>query len=167
MLMSDSHSGVRKSAGRRVDRAYFKDGVSFSVSSSGCSSGRSARLLLIGGRTEHDQIGPVTVGREVHVGSDEVSVAGSYLDFERRDIRVDHVDPFIVASSDYRVVRFFGSPSIYGRALVRQVLRGHVAIVREPLLQHLKNRDTSTLTNVLGKVRDRMHSAPPRSAAPS
>jgi DNA-binding MarR family transcriptional regulator len=53
-----------------------------------------------------------------------------------------------------------------GRALVCQVLPGHVAIVRETLLQHLKHRDTATLTNVLGKVRDRMRSAPPRSAAP-
>jgi DNA-binding MarR family transcriptional regulator len=53
-----------------------------------------------------------------------------------------------------------------GRALVRRVLPGHVAIVRETLLQHLKHRDTATLTNVLGKVRDRMRSAPPRSAAP-
>jgi DNA-binding MarR family transcriptional regulator len=53
-----------------------------------------------------------------------------------------------------------------GRALVRKVLPGHVDIVRETLLQHVNRRDSATLTNVLGKVRDRMRAAPPRSAAP-
>ena len=53
-----------------------------------------------------------------------------------------------------------------GRALVRKVLPGHVAIVREALLQHINHRDSTTLTSMLGKVRHRMRAAPPRSSTP-
>jgi DNA-binding MarR family transcriptional regulator len=53
-----------------------------------------------------------------------------------------------------------------GRALVRRVLPGHIAIVRETLLQHINHRDSATLTNVLARIRERMRAAPPRSAAP-
>lgn len=51
-----------------------------------------------------------------------------------------------------------------GRAIVRQVLPGHVAIVAQTLLKHITHRDTVTLMTVLGRVRDRMRAAPPRSA---
>ena len=53
-----------------------------------------------------------------------------------------------------------------GRALVRRLLPGHVQLVRRMLLDHLHRRDIATLTRVLGRVRDRLRSAPPRSAAP-
>ncbi len=51
-----------------------------------------------------------------------------------------------------------------GRALVRQVLPGHVAIVRETLLQHINHRESATLVSLLARVRERMRAAPPRSA---
>jgi DNA-binding MarR family transcriptional regulator len=53
-----------------------------------------------------------------------------------------------------------------GRALVRRVLPGHIAIVRETLLQHINHRDGATLSNVLARIRERMRATPPRSAAP-
>lgn len=52
-----------------------------------------------------------------------------------------------------------------GRALVGTVLPGHVAVVRQQLLAPLTARNLATLTTVLGRVRDRMRAAPPRSAA--
>jgi DNA-binding MarR family transcriptional regulator len=53
-----------------------------------------------------------------------------------------------------------------GRALVQRVLPGHIELVRRMLLDHLNRRDTATLTRVLGRVRDQLRKAPPRSAAP-
>jgi DNA-binding MarR family transcriptional regulator len=53
-----------------------------------------------------------------------------------------------------------------GRALVQHLLPGHIQLVRRMLLDHLNRRDIATLTRVLGRVRDRLRSAPPRSAAP-
>jgi DNA-binding MarR family transcriptional regulator len=53
-----------------------------------------------------------------------------------------------------------------GRALVQHLLPGHVQLVRRMLLDHLNRRDIATLTRVLGRVRDRLRRAPPRSAAP-
>lgn len=52
-----------------------------------------------------------------------------------------------------------------GRALVARVLPEHVALVRRLLLSPLTRADVSSLTAVLNRVRDRMRSAPPRSAA--
>lgn len=51
-----------------------------------------------------------------------------------------------------------------GRALVQAVLPGHIAVVRQQLLDPLTARDLTSLTSVLGRVRDRMRAAPPRSA---
>jgi DNA-binding MarR family transcriptional regulator len=53
-----------------------------------------------------------------------------------------------------------------GRALVQHLLPGHIQVVRRMLLDHLTGRDIATLTRVLGRVRDRLRTAPPRSAAP-
>jgi DNA-binding MarR family transcriptional regulator len=53
-----------------------------------------------------------------------------------------------------------------GRALVQALLPGHIRLVRQMLLDHLNRRDLGTLTRVLGRVRDRLRQAPPRSAAP-
>jgi DNA-binding MarR family transcriptional regulator len=53
-----------------------------------------------------------------------------------------------------------------GRALVAQVLPGHIDVVRRLLLDALKQRDLATLSSVLGRVRDHMRAAPPRSAKP-
>lgn len=53
-----------------------------------------------------------------------------------------------------------------GRARVRKVLPGHVSVVRETLLRHVSQRDSTALTTVLGKIRDRIRASPPRSASP-
>ncbi len=53
-----------------------------------------------------------------------------------------------------------------GRERLAQVMPGHVEVVQRLLLSALDRRDVATLTEVLGRVRDRMRTAPPRSAAP-
>jgi len=53
-----------------------------------------------------------------------------------------------------------------GRALLRHVLPGHIALVRQLLLTPLSHRDLTALMRVLGRVRTHMRTAPPRSAAP-
>jgi DNA-binding MarR family transcriptional regulator len=53
-----------------------------------------------------------------------------------------------------------------GRALVAEVLPGHVEVVRQLLFQPLDRRDLATLGRVLSRVRDHMRAAPPRSARP-
>ena len=53
-----------------------------------------------------------------------------------------------------------------GRALVAQVLPGHIDAVRQLLFDPLRRRDVSTLSDVLGRVREHMRAAPPRSARP-
>ena len=53
-----------------------------------------------------------------------------------------------------------------GRALVQKVLPGHVQVARELLLDHVNQREVTVLAKVLGRVRDRLRTAPPRSAAP-
>lgn len=53
-----------------------------------------------------------------------------------------------------------------GRELIARVMPGHVRIARQMLLEPLDRRDIAALTELLGRVRDRMRTAPPRSAAP-
>ena len=53
-----------------------------------------------------------------------------------------------------------------GRKLLAHVMPGHIQIARQMLLDPLDRRDIATLADVLGRVRDRMRAAPPRSAAP-
>jgi DNA-binding MarR family transcriptional regulator len=53
-----------------------------------------------------------------------------------------------------------------GRALVARVLPGHIDVVRRLLFDPLKQRDLATLSGVLGRVREHMRAAPPRSAKP-
>jgi DNA-binding MarR family transcriptional regulator len=53
-----------------------------------------------------------------------------------------------------------------GRELIARVMPGHVQIARRMLLDPLDRDDIAALTKVLGRVRDRMRAAPPRSAAP-
>jgi DNA-binding MarR family transcriptional regulator len=52
-----------------------------------------------------------------------------------------------------------------GRTLLRRVLPGHIDLVRQMLLPPLSHHDMAALTRILGRVRDRMRAAPPRSAA--
>jgi DNA-binding MarR family transcriptional regulator len=52
-----------------------------------------------------------------------------------------------------------------GRALVERLLPGHVQLVQGMLFEQLSPTDVAHLTDILGRVRDRLRSAPPRSAA--
>ncbi|MFY0408934.1 MarR family winged helix-turn-helix transcriptional regulator [Solicola sp. PLA-1-18] len=51
-----------------------------------------------------------------------------------------------------------------GRAIVEQVIPGHVEMVRQQLFGPLSRRDTQVLADLLSPVRDHMRAAPPRSA---
>jgi DNA-binding MarR family transcriptional regulator len=53
-----------------------------------------------------------------------------------------------------------------GREVLSKVMPGHVEVVRSLLLTSLSRKDIATITEILAKVRDRMRTAPPRSAAP-
>ena len=53
-----------------------------------------------------------------------------------------------------------------GRALLGQVLPGHVEVVSGMLFTPLSTKDVSTLAGLLRPVRDHMRAAPPRSAKP-
>jgi DNA-binding MarR family transcriptional regulator len=53
-----------------------------------------------------------------------------------------------------------------GRALVTNVLPGHIDVVRQLLLEPVSRRDLDTLGAVLGRVRSHIRAAPPRSAKP-
>ena len=53
-----------------------------------------------------------------------------------------------------------------GRELLATVMPGHIEVVRELFLAPLSPEDITTITDILGRVRDRMRAAPPRSAAP-
>jgi DNA-binding MarR family transcriptional regulator len=53
-----------------------------------------------------------------------------------------------------------------GRALLGQVLPGHVELVQRLLMAPLTRPDIAALSDVLGRVREHMRTSPPRSAAP-
>ncbi|ATE55816.1 MarR family winged helix-turn-helix transcriptional regulator [Actinosynnema pretiosum] len=53
-----------------------------------------------------------------------------------------------------------------GRALLAQVLPGHVEVVSGLLFEPLSREDVTALARLLAPVRDHMRAVPPRSAAP-
>jgi DNA-binding MarR family transcriptional regulator len=53
-----------------------------------------------------------------------------------------------------------------GRELLARVFPGHIALLNEQLFDPLNGGDVEALAELLGRVRDHMRSAPPRSAAP-
>ena len=53
-----------------------------------------------------------------------------------------------------------------GRALLAQVLPGHIEVVSGLLFEPLSRDDVKALAGLLAPVRDHMRSTPPRSAAP-
>jgi len=53
-----------------------------------------------------------------------------------------------------------------GRDLLNKVMVGHVEVVQRLLISSLTRKDVAAITDILGRVRDRMRTAPPRSAAP-
>jgi len=53
-----------------------------------------------------------------------------------------------------------------GRDILAAVFPGHIALLQKMLLEPLTSEDVTSLDDVLGRVRDHMRSAPPRSATP-
>jgi DNA-binding MarR family transcriptional regulator len=53
-----------------------------------------------------------------------------------------------------------------GRDTLTQVFPGHVAVLNELLFEPLTRADIEALAEVLGRLRDHMRAAPPRSATP-
>ena len=53
-----------------------------------------------------------------------------------------------------------------GREVLAQVFPGHVGVLNDLLFAPLELADIQSLKDVLGRVRDHMRAAPPRSAAP-
>ena len=53
-----------------------------------------------------------------------------------------------------------------GRERLARVMPGHVEVVQRLLMSSLSRKDIAAITQILGRVRDRMRAAPPRSAAP-
>ena len=53
-----------------------------------------------------------------------------------------------------------------GRDILAAVFPGHIALLQKMLLEPLTSEDVNSLDDVLGRVRDHMRSAPPRSATP-
>jgi DNA-binding MarR family transcriptional regulator len=64
---------------------------------------------------------------------------------------------------DERSVQVALTPA--GRDLLAKVLTGHVEVVQRLMMSSLSRQDIATITEVLGRVRDHMRGAPPRSAA--
>ena len=52
-----------------------------------------------------------------------------------------------------------------GRSILATVFPGHIAVLNELLFEPLARVDVEALADVLGRVRDHMRAAPPRSAA--
>ena len=53
-----------------------------------------------------------------------------------------------------------------GRTILAAVFPGHIDLLHKMLLEPLTAEDVKSLDDVLGRVRDHMRSAPPRSATP-
>jgi DNA-binding MarR family transcriptional regulator len=53
-----------------------------------------------------------------------------------------------------------------GAEVLGQVMGGHIEVVRRLMMTGLTGDDIAMLNDVLGRLRDHMRSAPPRSAAP-
>jgi DNA-binding MarR family transcriptional regulator len=68
------------------------------------------------------------------------------------------------AEDDERSIMVTLTPA--GRERLRRVMPGHIEVVQQLLLTSLNRKDITAITEILGKVRDRMRTAPPRSAAP-
>lgn len=52
-----------------------------------------------------------------------------------------------------------------GRSTLAQVFPGHIAVLNDLLFAPLQRKDVVSLADVLGRIRDHMRAAPPRSAA--
>lgn len=66
------------------------------------------------------------------------------------------------AEEDERSITVTLTPA--GRELLGRVMPGHVEVVQRLLLASLSRTDIAAITDILSRVRDRMRTAPPRSA---
>lgn len=53
-----------------------------------------------------------------------------------------------------------------GREVLGKIFPGHIEVVQRLMLSALDDADITALSDILGRVRDAMRTAPPRSAAP-
>jgi DNA-binding MarR family transcriptional regulator len=53
-----------------------------------------------------------------------------------------------------------------GRDLLNMVMVGHREVVQRMMMSPLGRKDVAAITDILGRLRDHMRTAPPRSAAP-
>ena len=53
-----------------------------------------------------------------------------------------------------------------GREVLATVFPGHIAVLDDLMFEPLARKDIEELADVLGRIRDHMRAAPPRSAAP-
>ena len=67
------------------------------------------------------------------------------------------------AAEDERSIEVELTPA--GDEVLDKVLPGHVEVVRRLMLTAMSRTDIVALTDILGRVRDQMRTAPPRSAA--
>jgi len=67
-------------------------------------------------------------------------------------------------ADDERSVEVALTPA--GRDLLNTVMPGHVEVVQQLMMASLTRKDVAAITDILSRVRDRMRTAPPRSAAP-
>ncbi len=96
--------------------------------------------------------------------ADRVVYSRSGLTYQARELEKRGYVERLADPDDERSTVVAITPT--GRQLIGAVLPGHEDVVRELLLDHLGEKDAATLTRLLGTLRDRMRTKPPRSAQP-
>jgi DNA-binding MarR family transcriptional regulator len=96
--------------------------------------------------------------------ADGVVYSRSGLTYQARELERRGLITRAPSSDDERVTTVTITDA--GRELLAQVFPGHIALLHEQLFDPLAGGDVEALGDVLGRVRDHMRSAPPRSAAP-
>jgi DNA-binding MarR family transcriptional regulator len=96
--------------------------------------------------------------------ADGVVYSRSGLTYQARELERRGLITRAPSSDDERVTTVTITDA--GRELLAQVFPGHIALIHEQLFDPLAGGDVQALGDVLGRVRDHMRSAPPRSAAP-
>jgi DNA-binding MarR family transcriptional regulator len=96
--------------------------------------------------------------------ADGVVYSRSGLTYQARELERRGLVTRAPSSEDERVTTVTITDA--GRELLAEVFPGHIALLHEQLFDPLAGGDVEALGELLGRVRDHMRSAPPRSAAP-
>jgi DNA-binding MarR family transcriptional regulator len=96
--------------------------------------------------------------------ADGVVYSRSGLTYQARELERRGLVTRAPSSEDERVTTVTITDA--GRELLAEVFPGHIALLHEQLFDPLAGGDVEALGDLLGRVRDHMRSAPPRSAAP-